>query len=51
MKDPYIYHGTIILKNLAEIKDEEILSKMEADYTSSRLADLVMDNSVGLFDF
>ena len=31
MRDPYVYPHTNILKNLANIQDEEELSCMEAD--------------------
>lgn len=34
MKDPYLYSYTDILKNLADIRDRETLSCMEAEYTS-----------------
>lgn len=51
MKDPYVYPGTDILKNLANIKDADLLAQMEADYTSSRLSDLVVADYEGLFDF
>ena len=51
MKDPYVYPHTDILKNLADIRDREMLSCMEAEYTSIRLAELVTGESVGRFDF
>lgn len=51
MTDPYLYPHTDILKNLAGIRDEKILSYMEAEYTSIRLAELVTQNSAGCFDF
>ena len=51
MNDPYLYPHTDILKNLAGIRDEEILSCMEAEYTSIRLAELVTKESVSRFDF
>ncbi len=34
MKDPYLYDGVDVLRNLAGIKDTEILRKAEADITS-----------------
>lgn len=49
MRDPYLYAGTDILRNLAGLKTEE-LNEMEADYTSYRLSELVMDNYTGIFD-
>lgn len=51
MNDPYLYPHTDILKNLADVKDNEKLSCMEAEYTSLRLAELVTQSSVGCFDF
>jgi len=51
MKDPYLYPGTEVLKNLADIKDENMLKDMEADYTCYRLSELAMDNSVSCFNF
>lgn len=51
MKDPYVYPYTNILKNLADIRNEEELSCMEAEYTSLRLAELVIKKSAGRFDF
>ena len=51
MNDPYLYPHTDILKNLADIQDREMLSCMEAEYTSIRLAELVIGESVSRFDF
>lgn len=51
MKDPYVYPHTNILKNKANIQDEKMLSCMEAEYTSLRLAELVTRESAGRFDF
>lgn len=51
MRDPYLYPHTDILKNLADIRDGEMLSCMEAEYTSIRLAELVTGKSASRFDF
>lgn len=51
MNDPYLYPHTNILKNLADIRNREMLSCMEAEYTSIRLAELVTKESVSRFDF
>lgn len=51
MNDPYLYAHTDILKNLADIRNEKILSCMEAEYTSIRLAEIVTGESVSRFDF
>lgn len=51
MTDPYLYLHTDILKNLADIRDSEMLSCMEAEYTSIRLAELVIGEPANCFDF
>ena len=51
MNDPYLYPHTDILKNLSDIRNREMLSCMEAEYTSIRLAELVTGESVSRFDF
>lgn len=51
MNDPYLYPHTDILRNLANIRDKEKLSFMEAEYTSIRLAELVIGESASRFDF
>lgn len=51
MKDPYVYSGTEVLKNLAGIKEENAFACMEAEYTSLRIADLSIDNTLSYSDF
>ena len=51
MNDPDLYPHTDILKNLADIQDREKLSFIEAEYTTIRLAELVIGESVSRFDF
>lgn len=51
MSDPYLYPHSDMLKNLANIRDTETLSYMEAEYTSIRLAELVTKESVTCFHF
>ena len=49
MRDPYLYNGVDILKNLANIKDHDLLSKAEADITNlSMLA--IYNQSYLVFD-
>lgn len=49
MRDPYLYDDVDILKNLANIKDSDLLSKAEADITNlSMLA--VYNQSYKVFD-
>jgi len=51
MIDPYLYPHTDVLKNLADVRNDEKLSCMEAEYTSLRLAELVIQKSASCFDF
>lgn len=43
MRDPYLYPDSEVLKNLADIRDEQKLKDMEADYTLYRLSEIVTD--------
>jgi len=38
--DPYVYPGTLILRNLADIRDEERLERFESDHCFARLLEL-----------
>ncbi len=38
--DPYVYPGTSILRNLADIRDEERLERFESDHCFARLLEL-----------
>jgi cell filamentation protein len=38
--DPYVYPGTSILRNLAELRDEERLERFESDHCFARLLEL-----------
>ena len=38
MRDPYLYDDVNVLKNLADIKDSELLRKAEADITALSMA-------------
>ena len=38
MRDPYLYNDVNVLKNLADIKDSELLCKAEADITGLAMA-------------
>lgn len=51
MKDPYLYPGSEVLKNLADIHDEQELRNMEADYTLYRLSEIVTDMDWNRFDY
>ena len=51
MCDPYLYPNSEVLKNLADIQDEQILKDMEADYTLYRLSEIVTDANWMKFDF
>lgn len=50
MKDPYLYPNTEILINKFNVKDPSELSSMEADFTSSRLKDIIQYGIEGNFD-
>ena len=50
MKDPYLYPNTEILINKFNIKNLSKLNSMEADFTSSRLKDIIQYGIEGNFD-
>ncbi|HBC96860.1 MAG TPA: hypothetical protein DC034_08720 [Clostridium sp.] len=50
MKDPYVYPHTEILINKFNIKDQDLLNSLEADFTSSRLKDLILYGIPGDFN-
>lgn len=50
MKDPYIYPNTEIMINKFNIKNSNELNSMEADFTSSRLKDIIQYGLEGKFD-
>lgn len=41
MRDPYLYPNTEILINKFNIKDIDKLNSLEADFTRSRLKDII----------
>ena len=51
MRDPYLYPDSEVLKNLADIQDEQKLKDMEADYTLYRISEIVTDVNWLKFDF
>ena len=51
MKDPYLYPGTEVLKNLQDIVDAALLESVEADCTGFRLRQLIENPIKGDFDF
>lgn len=50
MKDPYLYPNTEILINKFAIKDNNELNSLEADFTSSRLKDIIQNGIPGDFN-
>ncbi|MFA5528398.1 MAG: Fic family protein [Peptostreptococcales bacterium] len=50
MKDPYLYPNTEILINKFDIKDADTLNALEADFTSSRLKDIIQNGIEGDFN-
>lgn len=51
MRDPYLYPDSEVLKNLSNIHDMDMLKNMEADYTSFRLSEVVMDDTERQYNF
>lgn len=50
MKDPYLYPNTEILINKFDIKDSNELNSLEADFSSSRLKDVIQNGIEGNFN-
>lgn len=48
--DHYVYPGTEVLRNLADIRDQAALDAFEADATALRMLELVADPIQGDFD-
>ena len=48
--DTYCIAGTAVLKNKAEITDQDLLDQYEADYTTVRIIELSQNPIVGAFD-
>lgn len=51
MRDPYLYPDSEVLRNLADIHDVNMLKNMEADYSSLRLSEIVVDDLESKYDF
>ncbi len=51
MRDPYLYLNTEVLKNKLGVMDNEKLNTIEAEYTSTRLKELIENPIIGNFDF
>ncbi len=51
MHDPYIYSGTNLLKNKADIKDKSKLDKFEVVYSLNRVSELKRNPIKGNFDY
>lgn len=51
MRDPYLYPDSEVLKNLAEIHDEQGLKDMEADYTLWRLSEIASSLMLEQYNF
>lgn len=50
MKDPYLYQNTEILVNKFNIRNNDELNSLEADFTSSRLKDIIQYGIPGNFN-
>ncbi|HZK56155.1 MAG TPA: Fic family protein [Desulfosporosinus sp.] len=51
MRDPYLYPNTEVLKNKFGVINNEKLNTIEAEYTSTRLKEIIEDSIKGNFDF
>lgn len=51
MLDPYLYSGMSVLKNKFNIKEQDDLDEMEAEYTSFRLKQIAENKLQGNYDF
>ena len=50
MLDPYLYPNTEVLKNKFSVIDNEKLNTIEAEYTSTRLKEIIENPIKGNFD-
>jgi len=48
--DTYVYPGTEVLRNKADLRDQAALDKFEADVTAMRMAELLNQPIQGKFD-
>jgi cell filamentation protein len=48
--DPYLYPGTLVLKNIRDIRDSKTLAQFEAQATSRRLVEMWVSPPLGNFD-
>jgi len=51
MIDPYVYPGTLVLRNNFGVRDKTQLDKIESDYTSLSLRNLTQNPIPGNWDF
>lgn len=51
MRDPYLYPDSEVLRNLADIRDEQGLKDMEADYTLWRLSEIASGTLLEKYNF
>ena len=51
MRDPYLQPNTEVLRNKFGVMDNEKLNTIEAEYTSTRLKEIVENPIKGNFDF
>ncbi len=48
--DPYVYPGTIVLKNIPGIRNQKTLDRFEADRVGQRSLELIEQPLSGSFD-
>ena len=51
MRDPYLYPGSEVLKNIFNVVDDKTLRELEADYVVLRLSEIAADEPVKIFNF
>ncbi len=47
MRDPYLYEDVPVLRNILEIKDQDLLDSAEADYVTLRLKEIALNGLPG----
>ncbi|MBE5900185.1 MAG: hypothetical protein E7279_11425 [Lachnospiraceae bacterium] len=51
MRDPYLYEGTDVLRNLLGIKDRNLLEEAESGYVTYRLKEIALNPLLGNYDY
>lgn len=51
MRDPYLYEGTDVLRNLLGIKDRNLFEEAESGYVTYRLKEIALNPLLGNYDY